>query len=92
MFQPRNEDARQKLEESVRGLKSSVLFAVFMGWLKDELKSRDTENRIPGFENKTSEAGALAYITEHVAAWQAPEPDDEDKIEGAESESAGNIM
>ena len=67
-------------------------FQKFMEWIESELKARDAENRIPGYENKTSEAGALSVICEYVAACQRPEPTATENEEDAEGESAGPCM
>ncbi len=75
---------RAVLIRQIQGLKGNAQFAAFVAWLKSELEDRDATNRIPGEENKSSEAGCLADILRIVAACWAPGTDRDAPEPGAE--------
>ena len=54
--------------EAMRSLQGSPKFQVFLDWIRNERDARDAENRVPGQENKTSEAQALTKILNTVEA------------------------
>lgn len=51
-----------ELIEAVSRLRRDSDFGIFLDWVRSERDARDRENRIPGSENRTSEAQALTTI------------------------------
>lgn len=81
MIAPPLTSGENHVREAVKTLSRNQAFNVFVGWLRDELAKRDRENRVPGCENKTSEAQCLAVIVDFVAACRAPEANRDDEQE-----------
>jgi len=92
MQKPTQEKERLKLEQALRSFTGNERFACVLSWLKSELQKRDIENRVKGFENQTSEAQALAFIVDYVAACQVPVTDRDSAGSDTGSESAATIM
>ena len=75
MQKPSSAKEYDELRLAVKSLQPNQAFAVVLKWIESELRERDKENRIKGYENKTSEAQALASILETVAACWVQETD-----------------
>lgn len=56
----------ERLSAAARGLEGNGHFETIVEWIRSERNSRDTENRLVGRENQTSEAHALSRILELV--------------------------
>lgn len=65
---PSSGEQRDKLADAFLHLKHNVYFEEVTKWFREQLALRDEENRIPGCENKYSEAQALAKILDQVDA------------------------
>jgi len=92
MTLPQNDREREKLKAYLRARQSDEGFGLFLSWIESELKKRDIENRIRGFENTETAAQALAKILEIVAACQMPETDRTKEESGIGSMSASVLM
>jgi hypothetical protein len=84
MNKPTNPERRAHLSRCIRGLRGNPQFEGVLAWFKDSLKDNDKTNRIPGQENKSSEAGCQADFLEIVAACWAPGADRDTDGTGAE--------
>lgn len=62
------DEKRERLRRALKQLAQDRNFETVMEWFRDELKNRDTENRVRGKENTTTEAEALAFVLDHAAA------------------------
>ena len=93
MNRPLDIQTERRLAGAIQSLAQSPAFSVFVEWLKYELGRRDVENRSIERANRTTEAEALAFILEYVAACQSPGADrDSNHESGEESGSAASII
>jgi hypothetical protein len=87
MNKPLEHRAEKRLASAIHSLSHDQMFLCFMGWIQDELKKRDVENRSKEFANKTSEAEALGFIVEYVAACQSSDADRNSNTESGDEGS-----
>lgn len=88
---PSDERDRAKIKQFCRVHRDDPTFLAFIGWIHSEREKYDIQNRVRGFENKTTGAQALAFIEDTVAAFQAPEKDRNSQKQGAESITSAGL-